>query len=114
MIQERLQRSYETMALDYYDAAVELVSEPSVLSLAIANPDTCSLLVVIFNNKAVMCYESGDYDGCLHARELLVLCLNASAAGGTVTKAGFLQRQDILDLYGNGLLLLPPSTACAA
>ena len=114
LINARLRESCQTMALDFYNTAVEIVSEPTIVSMAITNPNSCSLLVVIFNNKAVLCHENGDYDGCLYARQLLVLCLNTVATGENSTKESFLQRQDVLDLYGNGLLLLPPTTASVA
>lgn len=114
LVDERLRISCQTMALDFYNTAVEIVSDPTIVSTAITNPNSCSLLVVIFNNKAVMCHENGDYDGSLNARQLLVLCLNTIATGGNSIKESFLQRGDVLDLYGNGLLLLPPTTASVA
>jgi len=101
------------IALDLYNKAFAILSEPMIVHQKMANnTDVRALLAIILNNKAVLLYENGDYSGCLTSRNLLILCLNTIS---TKSQKSFLSStQDISEMYRNGFLLVPPSVAGAA
>jgi hypothetical protein len=122
-VTETVRRPCEHFALDLYRRAIDVITDTWwVAKETLANVDSVCLLVVLLNNKAVLCFEDEDYGSCRQVRFVLVLCLNILGCGveGGVIRLeklpiqAFLEKEDVTNLYRNGLLLEAPSVAAAA
>ncbi|CAB9498678.1 expressed unknown protein [Seminavis robusta] len=116
-----VRQTCQRFAVDLYDRAIETVGDPLYAFETIAKGDANCLLVILLNNKAVICFELEDYTNCQIVRSLLVLCLNKLGCGdGGIISAdklphqAFLETDDLTNMYRIAFLLEPPLIAGAA